>query len=213
MNNYIDIYCERIDPNFWAEPLNATSNLAFFIAGCSILWMQYHHKQSNIWVTILAYNTILIGIGSFLFHTYATVWALWADVLPIILFMSLTLLYFLRYLFGLSWIITLLILSIFTVTGFILQTMSHNILNGSLGYAHGLLALLIITMFSDKYNPALFHYVLIATCCMFLSLILRSIDMLMCDSFPIGTHFLWHWLNGCLMWWILRGIMVSHKSL
>ncbi len=29
----IDLYCERTDPGFWAEPLNALSNIVFFIAG------------------------------------------------------------------------------------------------------------------------------------------------------------------------------------
>ena len=28
----IDIYCERIDTAFWAEPVNAVTNLAFILA-------------------------------------------------------------------------------------------------------------------------------------------------------------------------------------
>ena len=28
----VDNYCERIDPGFWAEPLNALSNTAFILA-------------------------------------------------------------------------------------------------------------------------------------------------------------------------------------
>lgn len=28
----IDLYCERIYPGFWAEPLNAITNIAFIIA-------------------------------------------------------------------------------------------------------------------------------------------------------------------------------------
>ena len=31
--SYIDIYCERVGPEFWSEPVNAVTNGAFIIAG------------------------------------------------------------------------------------------------------------------------------------------------------------------------------------
>ena len=36
----IDAYCERLDAGFWAEPLNAATNLAFILAAvaCFGLW-------------------------------------------------------------------------------------------------------------------------------------------------------------------------------
>lgn len=34
----IDAYCERIGTGFWAEPLNALSNVAFFAAAALGLW-------------------------------------------------------------------------------------------------------------------------------------------------------------------------------
>ena len=33
----IDGYCERLGPGFWAEPLNALTNLAFLIAAL-VMW-------------------------------------------------------------------------------------------------------------------------------------------------------------------------------
>ena len=33
----IDIYCERLGPGFWAEPVNALSNGAFLVAGAFLL--------------------------------------------------------------------------------------------------------------------------------------------------------------------------------
>ena len=30
---YIDLYCERVGPGTWDEPLNAVTNLAFLAAG------------------------------------------------------------------------------------------------------------------------------------------------------------------------------------
>jgi hypothetical protein len=32
----VDIYCERIDPGFWAEPVNALTNLAFLLAAAFV---------------------------------------------------------------------------------------------------------------------------------------------------------------------------------
>jgi hypothetical protein len=38
----IDLYCERADPSFWAEPVNALSNCAFLIAAAAAFaqWRQ-----------------------------------------------------------------------------------------------------------------------------------------------------------------------------
>ena len=64
----LDGYCERIDPSFWAEPLNAVTNAAFVL------------------VAMLCAVLAVIGVGSFLFHTLATVWASLADTGPIAVF-------------------------------------------------------------------------------------------------------------------------------
>ena len=82
----IDLYCERLDSSFWAEPINALTNLVFIIAAWTI-WKHGHRlgKLSNpIWVLIGL--MVSIGIGSFLFHTYPTDLTKLLDILPILLF-------------------------------------------------------------------------------------------------------------------------------
>jgi len=37
----MDLYCERLGPGLWAEPINASSNLTFFIA----VWAIWHLAQ------------------------------------------------------------------------------------------------------------------------------------------------------------------------
>ena len=32
LTRQMDLYCERLDPGFWAEPLNAVTNLSFILA-------------------------------------------------------------------------------------------------------------------------------------------------------------------------------------
>ena len=78
----IDGYCERTDAAFWAEPINALSNLAFVIAA---IWM-WRASSGLAAARLLSAILFAIGVGSFLFHTFATVWAAIADVVPIVLF-------------------------------------------------------------------------------------------------------------------------------
>jgi hypothetical protein len=85
MNDFIDAYCERLGAGFWAEPTNALTNLAFLVA--AYLLYQRLRGSGDVPALLLTLLIGLIGIGSFLFHTYATVWASLADVLPIVAYM------------------------------------------------------------------------------------------------------------------------------
>ena len=78
-HSHIDAYCERIDPGFWSEPINALTNLAFLAAA---LWV-WPRTNGLPLARALAAILFAIGIGSFLFHTFATPWAALMDVVPI----------------------------------------------------------------------------------------------------------------------------------
>ncbi len=75
-------YCERVDAAFWSQPINAMTNAAFLIAA---LWA-WRRPDLPVMGRVLAVILALIGIGSFLFHTFAQTWAGLADVLPILMF-------------------------------------------------------------------------------------------------------------------------------
>jgi hypothetical protein len=108
-NAYIDSYCERLIPGFWDEPLNALSNVAFWLAAWWV-WHRAQHRnlyqnqpiavikptQSAIdlgvnqrsWdIQALLIMLLLIGAGSFAFHTFATRWAAALDVLFIAVYL------------------------------------------------------------------------------------------------------------------------------
>src|SRR5687768_2996924 len=83
-------YCERgADAAFWAEPLNALSNIAFLAAalaaGRELAGRPTGGRRH--FEALLVVLVAVIGVGSFLFHTLATRWAMYADVIPIGLFM------------------------------------------------------------------------------------------------------------------------------
>ena len=72
-------YCERTADTFWAEPINATTNLAFIIAAYMLLRVYKQQKlQDRSLLTLIALVAI-IGAGSFLFHTFANGLTLLAD--------------------------------------------------------------------------------------------------------------------------------------
>jgi hypothetical protein len=79
--NSVDIYCERLDASFWTEPINAISNLSFIVAGFFI-WRLRSPRSA-----LMAILMILIGLGSFSFHTYANRLTGLLDVLAIALYL------------------------------------------------------------------------------------------------------------------------------
>jgi len=100
-------YCERgSDPSFWAEPLNAVSNAAFILAAIAagISYTRRPRNEPAPGVIALILLVFIIGIGSFLFHTFATRWAAMADVIPIGIFMLSYLGYALRSYLKLNWL-------------------------------------------------------------------------------------------------------------
>ena len=77
----VDGYCERTGAGLWAEPVNAVTNLAFLVARACLA-----RTRGQPLARALAAVLALIGIGSFLFHTAAQVWAAIVGQLPILVF-------------------------------------------------------------------------------------------------------------------------------
>src|SRR3989304_3459018 len=82
----IDLYCERLGPGLWAEPLNALTNLGFLVAALASWQLARRAGPADGSVLALIAMMVAIGAGSALFHTFATGWARVLDVLPILLF-------------------------------------------------------------------------------------------------------------------------------
>lgn len=83
----VDLYCERVDPGLWSEPVNALTNVAFFLAAWAT-WNLARRAEAAVstgsWLSVVL--LVPIGIGSSVFHTFATTWARVFDVVPILLF-------------------------------------------------------------------------------------------------------------------------------
>ncbi|MGQ0674097.1 MAG: ceramidase domain-containing protein [Hyphomicrobium sp.] len=218
-------YCERgTDAGFWAEPLNAATNAAFIVAAilAALELARRPDARHRPGAWLLVALLFAMGIGSFLFHTYATRWAGYADTLPIGLFMLAYLAYALRRFLRLGWAWVALGIAGFVAALKAAGSVSCSItlisavdaargpcLNGSAGYVPALVALVLIAAaLVVQRHPAALG--LAAASLIFLaSITFRTLDWELCQSSIVlghraGTHFLWHLLNACLLYVLAR---------
>jgi hypothetical protein len=226
-------YCERgSDAAFWAEPLNAVSNAAFVIAAIVAaveLARSPKREGGSLAEAALVAMVFVIGIGSFLFHTFATRWSAYADTVPIGIFMLAYLVYALRRFAGLAWITVLLCLGAFVASlriagsikcgpGLLSVTEAAQgpCLNGTMGYMPAVLSLAgVAAVLAILRHPA-WRALALAAAIFLVSMTLRTVDLEICSLTEIagrrlGTHFLWHTLNG-LMLYVLLYAAIRHGA-
>ena len=202
--NPVDIYCERLDASFWSEPINAITNLAFIIAGF-LIWRIGSPRS-----TLMAILLILIGLGSFSFHTFANRLTGLLDVLAIALyFINFAYLIPKQWSWGSRWT------QIGSVIGlFILITLCQLVINyvkpvlpwaPSGMYLGAWSALLLYAVITQYSNALAARYLWIAVLVFPFSLLSRQLDLPLCES-GFSTHWLWHVLNGLILYLTSYGL-------
>jgi ceramidase len=226
MNAHLYQYCERgHSAMFWAEPLNALSNGAFLIAGIAALYLLRAHKsvQSRPYLVFLSMMPLVIGTGSFLFHSFATPWAELADTIPITTFIFAYLMFALRKFLRLKWPAIVVTMIAFAAVSFAARSFecpslfprapdaigSGRCLWGSIAYAPALTALLLIAWVLQRRSEPAAPSILYAASVFIVSLTARTLDIPACHFLavggrPLGTHFVWHMLNACTLYLLLR---------
>jgi hypothetical protein len=206
----VDLYCERTDPSFWAEPFNAVTNASFLIA--ALVALVQWRRGGNDWpVLALIAVTFAIGIGSFVFHTVATSGAAKFDTIPIAVFIYGYLLLALRRYLGLPLVMSIAILVAFSAFNYAEAALVPvGALNGSHAYLPALAALLAVAWPVRASRAGRLMFAAAGT--LVASLTFRSIDMAVCDALPLGTHFIWHSLNGLALYLLLRAALDGRKT-
>jgi len=213
----IDSYCERLAPGFWAEPLNALTNAAFIAAAvyALVLWRRAGAQDwPALWLIAV---TFIVGIGSFLFHTFANRWSLLADVLPIAVFIYSYFLLAMRRYLQLGRVFSAVVTVLFVAFNLSFDRLWFSAfpgvtLNGSVGYIPAALAMLSVGSLCLVLSARQSGRALLMAAGVFaLSLAFRSVDSSICSSLPAGTHFLWHVLNALVLGILTRAAIV-HAS-
>ena len=200
----IDAYCERLDASYWAEPLNALTNAAFLIAAM-VMWVRTRGMHLPFAPLLIALLTA-IGVGSFLFHTHAQRWAGLTDVIPILLFILAYLYTANRAFLGLRPMPALGLTALFIPYAAALVPVFSMVpgLGSSAGYAPVPLLILIYAALLARRAPATARGLAIGAGVLIVSLTARTLDGPLCSAIPVGTHFLWHVLNGLMLGWMIE---------
>ena len=208
----IDAYCERTDPGFWAEPVNAATNASFLIAAL-VVWAMLGGKRDPE-ARVMAGFIVLIGLGSFLFHTFATVWASIADTIPILSFIIVYIFFATRRFFDQTIWVSGAVAICYVPFSFALAWGLEQVvgsLNGSVGYLPVVVLMGLYALLMVPRNGETARGLLIGAGLLGLSLVFRSIDNAICPAFPLGTHFMWHILNGVVLGWMIL-VLHGHET-
>jgi len=198
----VDLYCERTGPEFWSEPVNALTNLAFVLAG---LWgvREVRRLRTGVFAEALAWWVVAIGVGSAVFHTVATKGTVWFDVLPIAGFTLAYTLFNLRRFLGMGWERAVFVfVAFYLVIGLVTWAVPdwlREASNGTTGYLPPFVALAFFGAWVALSGNRAGWYNLAGSCIFVVSVACRVIDPAVCPSFPLGTHFLWHVLNALML--------------
>lgn len=197
----VDAYCERSGPEYWSEPLNALTNLAFVLAAV-LVWPRVRGRPTG---QVMAVTLAVIGVGSWLFHTHANRLTGLMDVLPILAFILIYVFAATRDYFGARpWVAGLVTLGFIPYAAALVPV--FGLIPGigsSAGYAPVPLLILIYALLLRHRAPATARGLAIGAGILILSLTARTLDQPLCAAMPMGTHLWWHLLNATMLGWMI----------
>ncbi len=197
----VDGYCERTDFSYWSEPINALTNAAFIVAAV-ILW---NLSRGVPVARILCGILFAIGMGSYFFHTHATIWALLTDVIPIAAFILVYLFAVNRDVVGMKWWVALIATCGFFPYAAAVVWVTQQLPFFSISNFYWTVPLLLcLYAYPLRHKPGIASGFLIGAAILTVSISFRSVDEILCESIPFGTHFLWHILNGVMLGWMIH---------
>jgi hypothetical protein len=195
VTDYVDGYCERVAPGLWGEPLDSLSSLAFLVAAVLVWRLAAGDRTGRLLAGLIG----LVFATSTVFHLLATRWAAVGDSAGVLVFaLTCVVLFFGR---RLAWLAAPAFLALTAVTA---------VLGGGL-YLSVLIALFAFAAIFAFARDAYWTHYAMAGAVFALSLSLRAVDRDVCDYVPVGTHFLWHLLNGVVLYLVARTMVLSNR--
>lgn len=208
----IDLYCERTSAAFWAEPVNALTNLSFVVAALALVVLLHRRGLKAGWPgAFLIVNLAAIGVGSFLFHTVADRATMLADLLPIFLYQLAFIALYGRHVAGWRSPALAALLCAFLVVNAAFLQLPQQWLNGSLLYGGALLSIGALAAVHRAAGRREANILWLAGAVFVVSLTCRSLDNWLCPAWPLGTHFLWHLLNGVVLYLTTRAYLLNQS--
>lgn len=178
------------------------TNAAFLIAAAA-MWPRTAGLAIG---RALCLALVAIGVGSFLFHTHARAWASLADTAPILVFILLYLYAANRHFLEWPAWLALLGTAAFVPYAAALSPVFAALpfLEVSAFYWPVPVLILVYAVLLRRRAPRTARGLALGAMILIGSLVFRSLDAPVCDRWPVGTHFLWHLLNGTMLGWMIE---------
>ena len=205
----IDGYCERHGTNFFAEPINLFTNLAFII----VAFFMWQRCNGNLRAQVLVYLLATIGVGSALLHSFAQTWAALVDITAILIFV-LYYLYLANRTFRENsfWVSLIGVSLFFPYTWLMISIFSQlNWLDTSAAYIPIALLIGFYALDLRKRKPKVAIGLFIGCMMLLTSIGFRALDLKICESFSLGTHFVWHLINALMLGWMIE-VYLRHEN-
>jgi hypothetical protein len=183
--------------------VNAVTNLAFLVAA----WVMWRRTAGLPLARAMCGVLAAIGVGSWLFHTHANGLTAALDVAPILIFILVYIFAATRDFLGLSgwrpWAAVVAFVPYAALTVPVFAALMP-FLGSSAGYAPIPLLILGYAAALRQQAPATARGMTLGAVILVASLTFRTLDYPLCDLVPVGTHFLWHVLNGVMLGWMIE---------
>jgi hypothetical protein len=207
----IDLYCERTAAGLWNEPANVLSNAAFLLAAWAIWRLQAESPLARARARRFGVLVLAIAVGSALFHMLATPWARLLDEGPIVVFQLAFLWSYGRGVRRWPVAVVVSIMAGLVLTSVWLRSLGA-VLNWSLPYAPAVVLTTVLGVLHAR-DPSCRRgrwSLAVGASVFVVAVVLRSIDGVVCSAFPLGTHFLWHFLTAIVVYLYVRGLVWTH---
>ena len=209
----IGFYCGRHGSGLFDEPQNSLSNAAFLIGALLAYRVWRRSPGSDAFILVLVVMLAAIGVGSFVFHSYPTPVTLYIDLIPIQVYILAVLAYALNRILRCSGTTTgLVLVGFFFARQAWILLVPQGLLGGGITHVPTLLALLLFVVILARRGLLVWRYLVASVVCYLGALTVRSWDVPLCDTFPIGLHWAWHALTALAATLVLLGLIRSRQQ-
>lgn len=196
----VDLYCERTAAGLANEPLNAATNLAFWLAALLVArWCRRRSIALDAELAVLWWMLWAIGAGSLALHTLANRAGGVADTLAILLYLHIWSVAYLRRVWHCRWRHAWLGIPAFLLATSALSAAWRAVGLQPAGYLAAWTVLLVCSAAALQRDATTARRLAVVAAVFALSMTLRQLDLPLCAAWPHGTHFAWHLLNAVVL--------------
>jgi hypothetical protein len=204
----------KLDPKVFTNSLTVTEHLIEPAKRIEDKYAMYRIVlDTEKVITAMIVAIVAGGVGAFLFHTTATVWAVGLDVLPFLVFMLLVLWLTLTRFFAWPPLMAAIGVAVFIAVVFGGGVVvARGMLPAGAYYLPPLAVLVVVAVIlwfrGSPAGPSYFAAALVFA----MAFAARELDDPLCPAIPVGTHFVWHLLAALIAFILIRAAILYAPS-